>query len=128
MKAVHCINLSWSSVLLNAANIGIIVVAIPSSTTTIFTADGTETQLSRNYTIVLHYFIGSRLTMFEPSSKDHGEKLPETANEDAPEITLAQARGQAPPYVYDHGVLMNYNVAVSTQLYMICPHTEKDVA
>jgi hypothetical protein len=66
--------------------------------------------------------------MFEPSSKDHGEKLPETANEDAPEITLAQARGQAPPYVYDHGVLMNYNVAVSTQLYMICPHTEKDVA
>jgi hypothetical protein len=126
VKAVHYINLSWSSLGHNASNIGTIVIAIPSLNTTVFTADGTETQLSRNYTIVLHYFTGSQLTMFEPSSKGHGEKLPETANADVPEITRDQARGQAPPYAYDHGVLMNYNLAAFTQLYMICPQTERD--
>ncbi|RYN43315.1 hypothetical protein AA0113_g8290 [Alternaria arborescens] len=51
--------------------------------------------------------------MSQPNSKDNRARLPEAAHEDTPGIAGDQARSQAPPYAYDHGILTNYNLAAS---------------
>jgi hypothetical protein len=51
--------------------------------------------------------------MSQPNSKDNRARLPEAAHENTPGIAGYQARGQAPPYAYDHGILTNYNLAAS---------------
>lgn len=51
--------------------------------------------------------------MSQPNSKNNRARLPEAAHEDTSGIARYQARGQAPPYAYDHGILTNYNLAAS---------------